>query len=88
MTFSLVPFIPLVILRECSGFNFFPYSVLLASLNVENYGHPRTISYDLILLVYYSKHSGSEHSILKVLYCGGAGFKTCKLSISSHMISK
>ena len=27
ITFCLVPFIPLGVLRECSGFNHFPYSI-------------------------------------------------------------
>ena len=27
ITFCLVPFIPLAVLSECSGFNIFPYSI-------------------------------------------------------------
>ena len=36
ITFCLVPIIPLDVLRECSGFNHFPYSILKGIIF---YGH-------------------------------------------------
>ena len=32
ITFCLVSFIPLGVLRECSGFNHFPYSILIGGI--------------------------------------------------------
>ena len=45
ITFCLVPFMPLVIVREWPGFIFFFYSNFGVSPNVQNYGHAQTISY-------------------------------------------
>ena len=56
ITFCLVPFIPLGVLRECSGFNCFPYSILNYEnklLDMKNYSYPRTISYDVAILIRY-----------------------------------
>ena len=55
ITFCLVPLMPLVILREWPGSTFFLYSILWISPNVENFGHPRTISYTAVLLAHYSQ---------------------------------
>ena len=43
ITFCLVPFIPLGVLREHSGFNRFPYSILNYEnnlLDMKNYSYP------------------------------------------------
>ena len=56
ITFSLIPSIPLGVLRELSGFNRFPYYIL----NYENklfymkkYSYLWTISYDVIVSICY-----------------------------------
>ena len=54
ITFCLVPFIPLGVLRKCSEFNHFPYSILNYEnklLDMKNYSHSRPISYDVIILI-------------------------------------
>ena len=56
ITFCLVPFIPLGVLREHSGFNRFPYSILNYEnklFYMKNYSYPRTISYDVASLIPY-----------------------------------
>ena len=55
IAFCLVPFMPLVILTEWPGFNFFLYSIFGVSPNVENYGYPQTISYTIVLLICFSQ---------------------------------
>ena len=49
ITFCLVAFMPLTVLREWPGYNFFSYSIFRVSLNMENYGHPWAISYAVML---------------------------------------
>ena len=79
ITFCLVLFMPLVILREWPGFNVFLYSILWVSPNVENYGHPRIISYAIVILIHYSQGYGSELCVFKSLILGCHWFKACKL---------
>ena len=55
ITFFLVLFMPLVILREWPGFNYLPYSTFGVSPDGKNYGHPWTIGYTVALLVCYSQ---------------------------------
>ena len=60
ITFCLVPFIPLGVLSEYSGFNHFPYSIFNRGLYftvtyMKNYSYLRTISYDVIILISYSQ---------------------------------
>ena len=59
ITFCLVPFIPLGVLRDRSGFNHFPYSIFNGGLYftvayMKNYSYLWTISYDVIILISYS----------------------------------
>ena len=60
ITFCLVPFILLGVLREHSGFNHFLYSILIGDYiftvaYMKNYSYLQTISYDIIILICYSK---------------------------------
>ena len=71
--FCLVPFIPLVILREQKGFNFFPYSIFWVSPNVENYSHSWTISYAVALLSIILRAREANSPFLSRLYWGVTG---------------
>ena len=58
--FCLIPFIPLGVLREHSGFNRSPYSIFNRGLYfmveyMKHYSYLWTISYDVIILICYSK---------------------------------
>ena len=56
ITFRLVPFIPLGVLRERSGFNHFLYTILNYEnklSNIKNYSHSRPISYNFTSLIHY-----------------------------------
>ena len=60
ITFCLVPFIPLGVLMERSGFNHFLYSIFNRGLYfmvtyMKNNSYLWTISYDVIILICYSK---------------------------------
>ena len=58
ITFCWVPFIPLGVLSERSGFNHFLYSILNYEnklLDMKNYSYPQTISYDVAILIHYSQ---------------------------------
>ena len=71
ITFCLVPFIPLAVLSEHSGFNHFPYSILnyeIKFLDMKNYSHSRPISYNVTSLIRYFQCQRINRAILKFLY--------------------
>ena len=81
--FCLVPFIPLGVLREHSGFNRFPYSIFNRGLYftvayMKNYSCSRPISYDIIILISYSQHQGNNLTAFKFLVLWGLWSKCIK----------
>ena len=83
ITFYLVPSIPLDVLRERSGFNRFPYSILNYENKLsymKNYSCSWPIIYDVTSLISYFQGQGSNRVILKFLILRGAGFKTREYS--------
>ena len=64
-------FYSLGVLREHSGFNRFPYSILNYEnklLDMKNYSYPWTISYDVAILIRYFQVREVIVSILSFLY--------------------
>ena len=89
ITLCLVPFIPSTVRSERSGFNLFPYSIFKGDyilqpagvVYMKNYSYLRTISYDVTILIHYSKGQGSKLSIFKSFVLWGVGFETHKMFI-------
>ena len=91
--FCLVPFIPLGVLRERSGFNCFPYSILIGGLYfmvayMENYSCSWTIKYDVIILVSYSQCHRNNVTIIKLLVWWRFGFQMHKIFRIRYIICK
>ena len=83
ITFCLVPFIPLAVLSEHSGFNLFPYSILnyeYKLLDMKNYSRSWPISYDVIILIHYFQGQRINHATFKFLILRGVGFKVLEYS--------
>ena len=92
ITFCLVPYIPLGVLREHSGFNRFPYSILIGELYfmvtyMKNYSCSWTIKYDIIILVSYSQCQGNNVTIIKLLVWWRLGFKMHKIFRISSLLA-
>ena len=89
ITFCLIPSIPLGVLREHSGFNHFPYSILNYEnklLDMKNYSCSWPISYDVIILIHYFQGQRNDLTFLKFLILKGAGFETCRIFRTSNII--
>ena len=90
ITFCLVPSIPLGVLRECSGFNRFPYSIL----NYENklwdmkhYSCSRPISYNFTILVHYFQGQRNDLTIFELLILECYWFKTHRVFRTSKLLA-
>ena len=55
---------------------------------MKHYSYLQSISYDIIILISYSKGKGSKLSIFKGLVLWSLGFKMRKIFIISHVIRK
>ena len=91
ITFCLVPFIPLGVLREGSGFNHFPYFILNYEnklFYMKNCSCSWPISYDVTSLIHYFQGQGSNHAILKFVILSGAGFEMHRIFRTSNIIRK
>ena len=91
ITFCLVPFIPLGVLRERSGFNHFLYSILNYEnklSNMKNYSCSQSISYDVTSLISYFQFQRVNHAAFKCLILRGVGFEMRRVLRTSNIISK
>ena len=91
ITFCLVPFNPLAVRSEPSGFNLFPYSILKYENRLSDmkyYSCSPPISYNAAILIHYFQNQRSNHTILKFLILRGVGFEMCRVFRTSHIICK
>ena len=91
ITFCLIPSILFGVLRKCSGFNHFSYSILNYEselLDMKNYSCSWSISYNVTSLISYGQGKRNDHEILMFLILRGVGFETHKIFRTSHIIRK
>ena len=91
ITFCLIPSIPLGVLREHSGFNHFPYSILNYKnklLDMKNYSCSWPISYDVIISIRYFQCQRIDHATFKFRILRGVGFEMRRIFRTSHILCK
>ena len=85
ITFCLASFIPQGVHSEQSGFNLFLYSILKYEKklsDMKHYSCPKSISYNIIILVHYFQGQRSNPTIFELLVLRGVGGGGSKLGNS------